>query len=125
MDPTGPLKPDACPIRDILDPVGDKWSILVVFALGQEPHRFSALQTRIPDVSKKMLTQTLRSLERDGLILREDLGGFPRRVTYRLSALGETLQAPLTAMAEWGVAHMEQVLGARQSYDGGGSDREP
>ncbi|MEM6276308.1 MAG: helix-turn-helix domain-containing protein [Pseudomonadota bacterium] len=118
MQTDEPLRPDTCPIRDILDPLGDKWSILVIFALGQEPYRFSALQRRIPDVSKKMLTQTLRSLERDGLLERQDKGGFPRQVTYRLTALGQTLQAPLGAMAAWGVAHMDAVLGARQAFDG-------
>ncbi|MEL7100088.1 MAG: helix-turn-helix domain-containing protein [Pseudomonadota bacterium] len=118
MQTDEPLKPDACPIRDILDPLGDKWSILVVFALGQEPYRFSALQRRIPDVSKKMLTQTLRNLERDGIVARRDEGGFPRRVTYTLTELGQTLQAPLTAMSRWGIDHMNDVLAARAAFDG-------
>ncbi|MEM6729050.1 MAG: helix-turn-helix domain-containing protein [Pseudomonadota bacterium] len=112
-----PLRPETCPIRDILDPLGDKWSILVVCALEHGPQRFSALQRAIPDVSKKMLTQTLRNLERDGILTREEKGGFPRLVTYRTTALGESLRAPMMAMAQWGLSHMASIFEHRASYD--------
>ncbi|MEM8592522.1 MAG: helix-turn-helix domain-containing protein [Pseudomonadota bacterium] len=117
-----PLRPETCPIRDILDPMGDKWSILVICALGEAPMRFSELQRAIPDVSKKMLTQTLRNLERDGLIARKDEGGFPRVVVYSMTPLGVTLQKPLNAMAQWGLTHMEEVFASRSAYDGDTSD---
>lgn len=117
-----PLRPETCPIRDILDPVGDKWSILVICALGEAPQRFSALQRLIPDISKKMLTQTLRNLERDGFIARVEEGGFPRVVTYSITPLGKTLEVPMRAMAQWGLAHMGEVFACRAAYDSGGSD---
>lgn len=112
-----PLRPETCPIRDILDPMGDKWSILVICALSEAPHRFSDLQRAIPDISKKMLTQTLRNLERDGLLSREEKGGFPRVVTYSMTALGFSLMEPLKAMAQWGLQHMDQVLASRAAHD--------
>ena len=117
-----PLRPETCPIRDILDPLGDKWSILVVCALNDAPHRFSDLRRAIPDISKKMLTQTLRNLERDGILTRQEDGGFPRVVTYTITPLGESLKEPMMAMAKWGLAHMATVFASRAAYDGGSSD---
>jgi DNA-binding HxlR family transcriptional regulator len=117
---TSPWDPYArgCPSRNLLDRIGDKWSILVLGELGKEgPCRFTVLRNRLAGVSEKMLTQTLRALERDGLILRTVYPQVPVRVEYRLTQLGETLRVPLKALTEWSVEHVDEVLAAHESYD--------
>ena len=113
------LAPDTCPVRHVLDHIGDKWSILVIVSLQPGDRRFNELQEQIPDISRKMLTQTLRRLERDGLIRREDAGGFPRRVTYGITTLGATLREPMIEMAKWGKTHMQEIFEARARFDEG------
>lgn len=107
-----------CPVRDVLDRIGDKWSTLVLVTLANAPHRFSAVQRAIPDISKRMLTQTLRELERDGLIARTVFPTKPPSVEYRLTPLGETLLEPLTALVQWADRSHATIKDARLAYDG-------
>ena len=108
-----------CPSRDLLDRIGDKWSILVLGALGQNGRsRFTDLRKRLAGVSEKMLTQTLRALERDGLVLRTVYPEVPVRVEYELTPLGVTLRGPVKALTEWSLEHTTEVLAAREDYDG-------
>ncbi|MBY8886630.1 helix-turn-helix transcriptional regulator [Streptomyces sp. PTM05] len=107
-----------CPSRDVLDQIGSKWAVLVLGELGRHGAcRFTQLRQRLAGVSEKMLTQTLRTLERDGLVLRTVYPEVPIRVEYALTPLGETLRGPLKALTEWSVRHIEDVLAAREEYD--------
>jgi DNA-binding HxlR family transcriptional regulator len=106
-----------CPVRDVLDRIGDKWSTLMVISLAGGPRRFGQLRRAIPDISKRMLTQTLRDLERDGLITRHVFPTKPPSVEYRLSRLGESLLAPLSALADWAENHHGAIRTARTAYD--------
>jgi DNA-binding HxlR family transcriptional regulator len=106
-----------CPSRQVLDRIGDKWTVLVVIALTDGPLRYSELATRIERVSQKMLTQTLRGLERDGLVTRTVQAGVPPRVDYELTPLGRSLLAPLTALEQWATEHIGQIAEARQRHD--------
>ncbi len=108
---------EGCPLRDILDRVGDKWSVLVVVLLGEGTRRFSDLRRSVEGISQRMLTHTLRQLERDGLISRTVYPSVPLRVEYALTALGQTLLEPLAALAQWAGEHREAVLSARAVYD--------
>lgn len=109
-----------CPVRGVLDRVGDKWTTLVVIVLAQHPHRFSQLLRAIPDISKRMLTQSLRELERDGLIARQVFPTKPPSVEYRLTAFGETLLDPLIALIAWAEASQSRIAEARSQFDGVG-----
>ncbi len=106
-----------CPVRDVLDRIGDKWSTLVLGTLASGPHRFSAVQRAIPDISKRMLTQTLRDLERDGLIARTVFPTKPPSVEYRLTPLGETILEPLTVLVQWADRSRAAIKNARLAYD--------
>ena len=106
-----------CPLRDILDRVGDKWSVLVVLLLQDGRMRFSDLRRAIEGISQRMLTQTLRQLERDGLVSRTVYPSVPVRVEYALTALGETLTEPLSALAEWAQTNRDAILLNRAAYD--------
>jgi DNA-binding HxlR family transcriptional regulator len=107
-----------CPSRDLLNRIGDKWSILVLGELGKQgPCRFTRLRDRLSGVSEKMLTQTLRALERDGLVRRTVYPEVPVRVDYELTPLGETLRVPLKVLTEWSVRHLPEVLAAQEEYD--------
>jgi DNA-binding HxlR family transcriptional regulator len=107
-----------CPSRDLLDQVGSKWAVLVLGELGKHGTcRFSRLRQRLAGVSEKMLTQTLRTLERDGLVRRTVYPEVPPRVEYDLTPLGQTLREPLKALTEWSVRHVPEVLAARDEYD--------
>lgn len=106
--PWDPYRLD-CPSRRLLDRIGDRWTVLLVGALDDGPQRFGALATRVGGISQKMLTQTLRSLERDGFVTRTVYPEIPPRVEYELTPLGRSLQGPLRALEEWAVAHMDEV----------------
>jgi DNA-binding HxlR family transcriptional regulator len=106
-----------CPTRAMLDRIGDRWTVLVVGALSSGPLRFGQLASRIDGVSQKMLTQTLRGLERDGLVSRTIFPQIPPRVEYELTDAGLTLQEPLRALEKWATAHMADVLASRDVYD--------
>ncbi|MFE2374834.1 winged helix-turn-helix transcriptional regulator [Streptomyces sp. NPDC059398] len=107
-----------CPSRDLLDQIGSKWAVLVLGELGREGAcRFTRLRQRLAGVSEKMLTQTLRTLERDGLVLRTVYAQVPPRVEYELTDLGQTLREPLKALTQWSVGHVAEVVAAREDYD--------
>ena len=107
----------ACPSRKLLDRISDKWVTLVICALADGPMRFSALSRHLAGVSQKMLTQTLRTLERDGLVTRHVTPTVPVRVDYELSALGRSLLEPIQHMKDWAEAHMDDVSAAQLTYD--------
>lgn len=119
------LDPDTCPVRQVMHGIGNKWAILVLVALSMGSQRFGELRGLIPDVSQKMLTQVLRNLERDGLVSREDRGGFPRVVVYDLTEMGTTLQDPIRAMSAWSNANLGSIKAARRAYDDGEAPTEP
>ena len=106
-----------CPSRQVLDRIGDTWSVLIVAHLMDGPARFTSLQRRIDGISPKMLTQTLRGLERDGLITRTVHPVVPPRVDYALTPLGDSLLDLVSALEKWAVNHMDDVLAARVRYD--------
>ena len=106
-----------CPTRQVLDRIGDKWTVLVVGALTAGPLRFTRLRVAVGGVAPKVLTQTLRAMERDGLITRAVFAEVPPRVEYTLTPLGHTLEAPIAAVREWAEVHMPEITGARQDYD--------
>jgi DNA-binding HxlR family transcriptional regulator len=108
---------DRCPSREVLDRIGDRWTVLVLMALADGPRRFTELARQIQGISQKMLTQTLRGLERDGMVTRTVYPTVPVRVDYELTPLGGTLSDPLAALARWAQGHMDDVLAAREEYD--------
>lgn len=107
----------SCPTRQLLDRISDKWVGLVLVALADGPRRYSDISRQIAGVSQKMLTQTLRTLERDGLLTRTVTPAVPVRVDYALTALGESLQQVMRAIKDWAEHHIEEVRAAQQSYD--------
>ncbi|MBL7499001.1 helix-turn-helix transcriptional regulator [Frankia sp. CNm7] len=106
-----------CQLRDILDRVGDKWSVLVMNLLAAGPRRYSELHRAIDGISQRMLTVTLRSLERDGLVHRTVTPSSPPRVDYTLTAVGETLCAPVRALIQWADEHRDYVTKSRLHFD--------
>lgn len=109
----------ACPIRDVLDQIGDKWSTLFISLLGDRPHRFGELRRAVPDISQRMLTQTLRDLQRDGLVSRHVHPTVPPSVEYRLTPLGCSLLEPLGQLIRWAVANHGEIRAARQEFKQG------
>jgi DNA-binding HxlR family transcriptional regulator len=107
-----------CPVRQVLDQIGDKWSTLMLLALSEKPYRFGELRRLIPDISQRMLTQTLRDLQRNGLILRTVFPTQPPSVEYRLTPLGESLLAPIDTLVRWAESHYARILAAREHFDG-------
>ena len=106
-----------CPTRQVLDLIADKWAALVVGLLEDGPQRFAALQRQIGGISQKMLTQTLRELERDGLVQRTVYAEVPPRVEYALTPLGQTLCGPIAAIRDWAEENIAAVTVAQQRYD--------
>jgi DNA-binding HxlR family transcriptional regulator len=106
-----------CPVREVLDRVGDKWSVLIIVLLGQGTHRFNELHRTIDGISQRMLTLTVRNLERDGLVKRTVYATVPPRVDYELTELGETLLVPLAALSDWANAHRGDIVAARDHHD--------
>ncbi|MBM2620791.1 helix-turn-helix transcriptional regulator [Actinoplanes sp. LDG1-06] len=106
-----------CATRRILDRIGDRWTVLVVGVLGEGDARFSELRRRIDGVSQKMLTQTLRGLERDGLVRRTVYPEVPVRVEYSLTVAGRTLLEPLRALQKWSIEHLGDVATSQDAYD--------
>src|SRR5829696_5213533 len=119
------LPADCRAISQILSRVGDKWSVLVVMALSQGPQRFSELRDRIGGISQKMLTTTLRGLERDGLVTRTIFPTIPPRVEYELTDLGRDLTVPVIALGKWAMQNQGRIAAARAAYDAGHSDASP
>ena len=116
--PLGESSSVHCPVRDVLDRIGDKWSMLMIMALAMRPHRFSELHRAVHDISKRMLTQTLRDLERDGLITRHVFPTKPPAVEYRLAPLGLSLLDPMAALVEWADRCHGDIHAARARFDG-------
>ncbi|TCO48082.1 winged helix-turn-helix transcriptional regulator [Actinocrispum wychmicini] len=106
-----------CPTRQVLAMIGDKWVGLTVAALSNGPMRHGQLRARIAGASQKMLTQTLRLMERDGLVTRTVTPTVPLRVDYELTALGRTLVPVLTAVKEWSETHIAEIMAARDAYE--------
>jgi DNA-binding HxlR family transcriptional regulator len=106
-----------CPSRQVLDALSDKWVTLVLTALAGGPCRYSELARTVAGVSQKMLTQTLRTLERDGLVTRTITPSVPVRVDYQLTALGQTILPVVGAIKHWSETHIQQIHAARATYD--------
>lgn len=104
----------ACPSRQLLDRIGDRWTVLVINALEDGPQRFSQISRRVAGISQKMLTQTLRALEADGLVERTVYPEIPPHVEYELSALGRSLLEPLGALISWAVENLGAVQSSRE-----------
>lgn len=106
-----------CPTQQILDVISDKWSVIVLYCLAFQPRRYNDIQRRIEGISQKVLTQTLRRLERHGLVQRMVLSEMPLSVEYALTDLGESLMDPLLAIATWSRTHFSEVVNSRDQYD--------
>ncbi|HJO64536.1 MAG TPA: helix-turn-helix domain-containing protein [Sphingomonas sanguinis] len=111
-----------CPIREVLDRIGDQWSLLVLAALEPETLRFNVLLRRIGDVSKQMLSRTLRRLEEDGLVARAVYAEVPPRVEYSLTDLGRSFLEPMRGLIRWADRHQPEVEAARAAYRARGQD---
>jgi DNA-binding HxlR family transcriptional regulator len=107
----------ACPTRQVIGRVGDKWTLLVLYALSTGTKRFSQLRSEVEGISQKMLTQTLRALERDGLVHRHAYPTIPPKVEYRLTPLGESLEHAIAVVRTWAYAHVDEIAASRGSYD--------
>ena len=117
MSPSHKHVPAECPaIREVLNRVGDKWSVLVIALLGDGPRRFSELRRMIEGVSQRMLTLTLKGLEQDGLVSRTMYPTIPPRVDYELTDLGRSLIVPLRSLHSWAVEHRPAMLAAREAF---------
>jgi DNA-binding HxlR family transcriptional regulator len=112
------VETQTCEIRDLLDRLGDKWSLLVVELLGDGTRRFTQLRREIDGISQRMLTQTLRQLERDGLVTRTVHPVVPPRVDYELTDLGSSLLDAVASLVAWVRSHRDEIAGARADYDG-------
>lgn len=113
-DPTNPV---CRTISTLLQRIGDKWTVLVVATLGEGPRRFNELRREIPSVSQRMLTLTLRNLERDGLVSRAVTPSIPPRVDYALTDLGHSLLAPVNALTQWALANVAAIHAAHARFD--------
>lgn len=108
----------ACPTRQVVTRIGDRWTLLVLYALGRGTLRFGELRRQVDGISQRMLTQTLRALERDGLVERHVYPVIPPKVEYSLTALGSSLTAEIAAIRGWAYAHMDDITAARIAFDG-------
>jgi DNA-binding HxlR family transcriptional regulator len=106
-----------CPIRQLLDRIGDTWTVLVILKLGIQPLRFRQLLNAVDGISQRMLTVTLRALERDGLVLRTVFDTKPPSVEYRLTDLGKSLLDPITTLTHWALANEQLIANARASFE--------
>lgn len=114
---TDPMFPE-CPVRNVLASIGNKWSILVLLTLesNQKPMRFSSIETAIPDISQKMLSQTLRDLEADGMILRQAYAEIPPRVEYTLTARSHSLLPIIHNLVDWALDNFNDIINDRTAY---------
>jgi DNA-binding HxlR family transcriptional regulator len=112
-----PSNPVCRTISTLLSRIGDKWTVLVVQTLGEGPKRFNELRREIPSVSQRMLTLTLRNLERDGLVNRTVTPSIPPRVDYELTELGQSLQKPICGLATWATDNVEAIHSAQTRFD--------
>jgi DNA-binding HxlR family transcriptional regulator len=110
--------PDCRAVSELLGRVGDKWTVLIVKALVEKPRRFNELKREVGGISQQMLTRTLRTLERDGMVARTVHPTVPPSVEYALTGLGRSLAVPVLALADWTFAHLPQIHANRAAYDG-------
>lgn len=108
---------EQCPVRDVIDNIGGKWNTLMILALADGPMRFSALRRLIPDISQRMLTQTLRDLQRDGYIGRQVFPTQPPSVEYSLTPLGQSFLVLVKRLVDWSMEHHQAIRAARVEYD--------
>jgi DNA-binding HxlR family transcriptional regulator len=120
MDVRNPYSSD-CPTRMLLDRIADKWAVLVLGLLMDGPVRFNRLRRTVEGISQKMLSQTLKSLERDGLVSRRAIATVPVTVEYAVTPLGQSLAAPMDALRIWAETHMDEVIANQQRHDAAGS----
>jgi DNA-binding HxlR family transcriptional regulator len=113
----GDLFDPDCPTRLVLDRIGAKWTVLVVLLLSDGPMRFSELRGHLGRVAPKVLTQTLRRMERDGLVTREIFAEVPPRVEYALTGLGSSLIEPIAAIGDWAEVNVDRITAAQAAYD--------
>lgn len=106
-----------CPTQQVLDRIASKWTMLVILALSDEPRHYAELQRAVQGVTKKMLTQTLRALERDGLVHRHVYDTVPPRTQYELTRLGRSLAGTVAALRAWAYSHMPEIADARVAFD--------
>lgn len=111
------LQDDCRPVVEIMTRIGDKWSVLLLMLLGNGPKRFNEMRRLIGGISQRMLTLTLRGLERDGLVSRTVFASVPPRVDYALTELGHSLRQPITALGEWAYGHRPAIEQARDCFD--------
>lgn len=109
--------PDNCPVRSILDHVAAKWTLLVLIELNAGPMRFNALGRALPDISKRMLTQSLRELQRDGIISRTVFDTKPPSVEYALTEMGQSLMGPLCGLVDWAETNSAPIFAAQADFD--------
>jgi DNA-binding HxlR family transcriptional regulator len=117
LPPNAHLESDCRGVASILARVGDKWSVFVIMLLGDGPRRFNELKRMVGGISQRMLTLTLRGLERDGLVTRTVFPTIPPRVDYELTDLGRGLQQPVRALGEWAMDHQREIEDARARFD--------
>jgi DNA-binding HxlR family transcriptional regulator len=110
--------PSNCPVRDVMEPISGKWCILMMLELIECPRRFGELRRRVPDISQRMLTQTLRDLQRDGYVSRTVFPTQPPAVEYALTELGYSFMTPLVALVDWAASNHDRIRQARQDFDG-------
>ena len=117
MGPNKYAKSEACPVRNVLDRFGDKWSVLVILVLGDfGVMRFNELNQEIGDVSQKMLSTTLKTLEADGLVARKAYLVIPPKVEYQLTEIGQSLLPLVRQLAQWAVVHRESIQRSREAF---------
>ncbi len=118
MEPNESYLPGQCQlVNDVISLVGDKWSVLIIVLLGGGKRRFSDIKRSVDGISQKMLTVTLRGLERDGYVIRTVYPTIPPKVEYELTDLGRDLLVPLRALGQWAIANHDRVANARAAYD--------
>ncbi|NKB63417.1 MAG: transcriptional regulator [Gammaproteobacteria bacterium] len=108
---------DECPIRNVVAQIGDKWSVLILFVLIEGPDRFNSLKSRVVGISQRMLTQTLRDLEREGYVNRTVYPEVPVKVEYELTSMGRDLIKPLYQLVSWAETHHDEIKRSRKAYD--------
>ncbi|MBD2748573.1 helix-turn-helix transcriptional regulator [Microvirga sp. BT688] len=123
MSPSHIHVPTDCrTVTEILSRVGDKWSVQVVVQMGEGPKRFNELRRAVTGISQRMLTLTLRGLERDGLVTRTVYPTIPPRVDYQLTGLGCSLLKTVRGLGDWAIQNRDEILAARQRFDAGGDE---
>lgn len=116
-NPVRAMLNDCQRVAPLLSHVGDKWTVLIIMILLNGPRRFNDIKRHVTGISQQMLTRTLKTLERDGMVIRTALPTTPPQVHYELSPLGHSLSVPIHALGAWVIAHLDEIDGARRVYD--------